>query len=194
MYKKLRVPVRECKIIVFGAGGVGKSALTVQFSQGIFVERYDPTVEDSYRKQVEIDGRQIMLEIVDTAGTEQFTAMRDLYMKNGEGFVLMYSITSKSSFNDLNERREQILHVKGSEYVPIVLVGNKCDLDDQRQVSKDQGEQLAQRWGCRFYETSAKEKINVEEPFLGIFMQNPEWFRCKSKQKIGKGKRICTLL
>merc|ERR1712116_118790 len=73
--------MREYKIVVLGSGGVGKSALTVQFVQGIFVEKYDPTIEDSYRKQVEVDSQQCMLEILDTAGTEQFTAMRDLYMK-----------------------------------------------------------------------------------------------------------------
>ena len=93
--------MREYKIVVLGSGGVGKSALTVQFVQGIFVEKYDPTIEDSYRKQVEVDGQQCMLEILDTAGTEQFTAMRDLYMKNGQGFVLVYSITAQSTFNDL---------------------------------------------------------------------------------------------
>ena len=69
-----------------------------------------------------------MLEILDTAGTEQFTAMRDLYMKNGQGFVLVYSISSQATFNDLLELRDQILRVKDSHDVPMVLVGNKCDL------------------------------------------------------------------
>ena len=109
-----RTAMREYKIVVLGSGGVGKSALTVQFVQGIFVEKYDPTIEDSYRKQVEVDGQQCMLEILDTAGTEQFTAMRDLYMKNGQGFVLVYSITAQSTFNDLQDLREQILRVKAS--------------------------------------------------------------------------------
>ena len=86
------------------AGGVGKSALTIQLIQNHFVDEYDPTIEDSYRKQVEVDGQQCMLEILDTAGTEQFTAMRDLYMKNGQGFVLVYSITAQSTFNDLQVR------------------------------------------------------------------------------------------
>uniref|UniRef100_A0A1B0GMJ6 Uncharacterized protein n=1 Tax=Phlebotomus papatasi TaxID=29031 RepID=A0A1B0GMJ6_PHLPP len=104
--------MREYKLVVLGSGGVGKSALTVQFVQGIFVEKYDPTIEDSYRKQVEVDAQQCMLEILDTAGTEQFTAMRDLYMKNGQGFVLVYSITAQSTFNDLQDLREQILRVK----------------------------------------------------------------------------------
>lgn len=120
--------MREYKIVVLGSGGVGKSALTVQFVQGIFVEKYDPTIEDCYRKQVDINGQQCMLEILDTAGTEQFTAMRDLYMKNGQGFVLAYSIVSQATFNDLMELRDQILRVKDSLDVPMVLVGNKCDL------------------------------------------------------------------
>merc|ERR1711922_93106 len=133
-----------------GSGGVGKSALTVQFVQGIFVEKYDPTIEDSYRKQVEVDGQQCMLEILDTAGTEQFTAMRDLYMKNGQGFVLVYSITAESTFNDLQDLREQILRVKDTEDVPMSLVG------------KEQGQNLARQWNnCAFLESSAKSKINV---------------------------------
>merc|ERR1712071_194062 len=135
--------MREYKIVVLGSGGVGKSALTVHFVQGIFVEKYDPTIEDSYRKQVEVDGQQCMLEILDTAGTEQFTAMRDLYMKNGQGFVLVYSITAQSTFNDLQDLREQILRVKDTDDVPLVLVGNKRDLEDERVVGKDQGMNLA---------------------------------------------------
>ncbi|KAG1219316.1 hypothetical protein G6F35_007587 [Rhizopus arrhizus] len=114
--------MREYKPVVLGSGGVGKSALTVQFVQAIFVEKYDPTIEDSYRKQVEVDGYQCMLEILDTAGTEQFTAMRDLYMKNGQGFVLVFSITLKSTLTDLNEIREQIIRVKGSDNVRSILL------------------------------------------------------------------------
>ena len=127
--------------------------------------RYDPTIEDSYRKQVEVDGQQCMLEILDTAGTEQFTAMRDLYMKNGQGFVLVYSITAQSTFNDLQDLREQILRVKDSEEVPMVLVGNKCDLEDERVVGKDQGMMMARQFGsqCTFMETSAKAKIGVTD-------------------------------
>ncbi|GFO44058.1 ras-related protein rap-1b [Plakobranchus ocellatus] len=155
--------MREYKLVVLGSGGVGKSALTVQFVQGIFVEKYDPTIEDSYRKQVEVDGQQCMLEILDTAGTEQFTAMRDLYMKNGQGFLLVYSITAQSTFNDLQDLREQILRVKDTDDVPMLLVGNKCDLEDERVVGKDQGSSLARMFQCAFLETSAKMKINVLE-------------------------------
>ncbi|CAM4807125.1 unnamed protein product [Rotaria magnacalcarata] len=160
--------MREYKIVVLGSGGVGKSALTVQFVQGLFVEKYDPTIEDSYRKQVEVDGQQCMLEILDTAGTEQFTAMRDLYMKNGQGFVLVYSITAQSTYNDLVDLRDTILKVKDTTDVPMVLVGNKCDLEDERVVGKEVGQTLARNWGSTFLETSAKQKINVNEIFFDL--------------------------
>ena len=117
------------------------------------VEKYDPTIEDSYRKQVEVDGVQCMLEILDTAGTEQFTAMRDLYMKNGQGFVLVYSIVALGTFNDLVDMREQILRVKDTDDVPMVLVGNKCDLNESRIVTTDQGQDMARRFNncLQFY-------------------------------------------
>jgi len=164
--------MKDYKIVVLGSGGVGKSALTVQFVQNIFVEKYDPTIEDSYRKQVEVDGTQCMLEILDTAGTEQFTAMRDLYMKNGQGFALVYSITSQSTLQDLQEIREQILRVKDTDDVPLVLVGNKCDLETERAVGREQGASLARSWGnTAFMETSAKSKINVNEMFCDLVRQ-----------------------
>lgn len=90
---------------------------TVQFVQSVFVDRYDPTIEDSYRKQVEVDGHQCMLEILDTAGTEQFTAMRDLYMKNGQGFILVFSIIAQATFDELAELHKQILRVKDTDSV-----------------------------------------------------------------------------
>jgi small GTP-binding protein len=163
--------LREYKLVVLGSGGVGKSALTVQFVQGIFVEKYDPTIEDSYRKQVEIEGTQCMLEILDTAGTEQFTAMRDLYMKNGQGFVLVYSIIAQSTFNDLPDLREQILRVKDRDDVPMILVGNKCDLQDQRVITTEQGEELARKFNCEFIEASAKTRVNVDKIFHDLIRQ-----------------------
>ncbi|KAI8420660.1 hypothetical protein MSG28_007899 [Choristoneura fumiferana] len=181
--------MREYKIVVLGSGGVGKSALTVQFVQGIFVEKYDPTIEDSYRKQVEVDGQQCMLEILDTAGTEQFTAMRDLYMKNGQGFVLVYSITAQSTFNDLQDLREQILRVKDKDDVPMVLVGNKCDLEAERVVGKEQGHNLSHQFkSCAFMETSAKAKINVNDVFYDLVRQ----INKKTPGEVRKVKKVRT--
>lgn len=184
--------MREYKIVVLGSGGVGKSALTVQFVQGIFVEKYDPTIEDSYRKQVEVDGQQCMLEILDTAGTEQFTAMRDLYMKNGQGFVLVYSITAQSTFNDLQDLREQILRVKDENDVPMVLVGNKCDLEEERVVQKDHGIGLSRQFNCAFMESSAKAKINVNDIFYDLVRQVNK--KSPEKKTNKKKKSICKIL
>eukprot|EP01086_Lenisia_limosa_P008481 TRINITY_DN2_c0_g4_i1.p1 TRINITY_DN2_c0_g4~~TRINITY_DN2_c0_g4_i1.p1 ORF type:complete len:201 (-),score=59.99 TRINITY_DN2_c0_g4_i1:80-637(-) len=180
--------MREYKIVVLGSGGVGKSALTVQFVQGIFVEKYDPTIEDSYRKQVEVDGQQCMLEILDTAGTEQFTAMRDLYMKNGQGFVLVYSITAQSTFNDLTDLRDQILRVKDTDTIPMVLVGNKCDLESERVVPQEQGSKLSETFGsCAFLESSAKTKHNVNEIFFNLVRQINKADPAQGEKKKKKG-------
>ena len=94
--------MREFKVVVLGSGGVGKSALTVQFVSGLFMEKYDPTIEDFYRKEIEVDHTPCVLEILDTAGTEQFASMRDLYIKNGQGFIVAYSITNHQTFQAWN--------------------------------------------------------------------------------------------
>ncbi|OOF94732.1 ras-domain-containing protein [Aspergillus sclerotioniger CBS 115572] len=165
-------PQREYHIVVLGAGGVGKSCLTAQFVQNVWIESYDPTIEDSYRKQIEVDGRQCILEILDTAGTEQFTAMRELYMKQGQGFLLVFSITSMSSLNELSELREQIIRIKEDEKVPIVIVGNKSDLEEDRAVQRARAFALSQSWGnAPYYETSARRRANVNEVFIDLCRQ-----------------------
>lgn len=171
--------MREFKVVVLGSGGVGKSALTVQFVTGTFAEKYDPTIEDFYRKEIEVDGAPSILEILDTAGTEQFASMRDLYIKNGQGFILVYSLVNAQSFHDIKPMREQICRVKGTDRVPIILVGNKVDLESEREVRTPEGATLANNWGCPFLETSAKSKKNVDELFTEIvremnFMAQPQ--------------------
>ncbi|KAL3418970.1 Ras family protein [Phlyctema vagabunda] len=163
---------RDYHIVVLGAGGVGKSCLTAQFVQNVWIESYDPTIEDSYRKLIEVDGRQCMLEILDTAGTEQFTAMRELYMKTGQGFLLVFSITSQSSLNELSELREQIIRIKDDDNVPIVIVGNKSDLEEDRMVSRAKAFSVSQSWGnAPYYETSARRRANVDEVFIDLCRQ-----------------------
>lgn len=159
----------EYKIVVLGSGGVGKSALTIQFIQGNFVERYDPTIEDSYRKQCEIDGKACLLDILDSAGQEEFSALRDQYMSTGQGFVMVYSITDANSFEDLNGIHDKLVKAKDDPNIPIVLVGNKCDLEEERKVSKDDGEAMAKKFGnCTFLEASAKERIHVEDIYFEL--------------------------
>ncbi|CUM66826.1 uncharacterized protein PRCAT00004510001 [Priceomyces carsonii] len=160
--------LKEYKLVVVGGGGVGKSALTIQLIQSHFVDEYDPTIEDSYRKQCTVDGEQVMLDVLDTAGQEEYSAMREQYMRTGEGFLLVYSITSRNSLEELQSFYEQIQRVKDSEIVPVLVVGNKCDLEIERQVSYEEGLSLAKSFNCSFLETSAKQRINVEEAFYDL--------------------------
>ena len=134
---------------------MGKSCLTIQLIQSHFVDEYDPTIEgshiyslqnlpillihttlDSYRKQCVIDDEVALLDVLDTAGQEEYSAMREQYMRTGEGFLLVYSITSRQSFEEIQVFQQQILRVKDKDYFPIIIVGNKCDLDSEREVSR----------------------------------------------------------
>jgi len=162
---------QEYKIVVLGGGGVGKSALTIRLVTDNFLDEYDPTIEDSYRKQVEIDGKSALLDILDTAGQEEFASMQDQWIREGQGFLLVFSICNQSTFGEIEEFRRKILRVKDVASVPMVIAGNKCDLRDladKSQVKKEDAEKLADEFGCKYYETSAKEKINNEDCFYQV--------------------------
>ena len=188
----------EYKLVIVGGGGVGKSALTIQLIQNHFIDEYDPTIEDSYRKQVTIDEETCLLDILDTAGQEEYSAMRDQYMRTGQGFLCVYAITSRSSFDEINAFREQILRVKDADTVPMVLVGNKSDLEAERQVTKVEGQDLAKSYGCPFFESSAKTRVNVEEGFYQLVREirkssGPGGGGKKPAQGGGKKKGGCSL-
>lgn len=168
----------EYKLVVMGGGAVGKSAVTVQMVQNHFISTYDPTIEDSYRKQTVIDGETCLLDILDTAGQEEFSCMRDQYMRNAQGFLLMYAIDDHKSFEELSIFHKQIHRVRESEsiedggkgltIIPMTICGNKSDLgteEGKRKVTLEEGRALANRFRCPFIEASAKYRINVEQAF-----------------------------
>ena len=155
--------------MVLGSAGVGKSDLITQYCYG-FAEhgQYNPTIEDSYRKSVVIDNTSLILDIIDTAGMEEYGAMRELYIRKGNGFLIVYSVTNNSSFLEAAKWRDIILGVKeGSDKVPIVLVGNNKEGNSkdkkEREVSFQEGQDLAAKWGCPFYEITTPQQI--EETF-----------------------------
>ncbi|WVQ79920.1 hypothetical protein IAT38_002021 [Cryptococcus sp. DSM 104549] len=195
----MAVPVNRAlhKITVLGDGGVGKTALTVQFTMSSFVETYDPTIEDCYRKQWVVDDQPCLLEVLDTAGQEEYTALRDQWIRDGEGFIVVYSITSRPTFERVERIVERVLRVKdesaaapgayssypaspyaqpsasasSSRRVPIIIVGNKRDMFHSREVSTDEGVALAKSLGCDFFEASAKSNTNVEPAFKATVRQ-----------------------
>lgn len=173
----------EYKLVVVGAGGVGKSALTIQFIQNHFVDEYDPTIEDSYRKQVLIDSETCLLDILDTAGQEEYSAMRDQYMRTGEGFLLVFAVNNAKSFEDISMYREQIKRVKDADYVPMVLVGNKCDLQ-ARAVDMKGAHDVARNHGIPFIETSAKTRMGVDDAFYTLAREIR-----KERERKGRNRR-----
>jgi GTPase KRas protein len=183
----------EYKLVVLGAGGVGKSALTIRLVTDNFLDEYDPTIEDSYRKSVMIDEQSALLDILDTAGQEEFSSMQDQWMRDGKGFLLVYNITSKSTFDEVSILHDKILRTKDAEKVPIVLAGNKADLKDERQVPYEEGTRLAKQWNCPFFETSAKIKLNNEACFFELVRE----IRRAQKDESGKkppSKFKCVIL
>lgn len=158
----------DCKIVVFGAGAVGKSALTIQFVQGYFITDYDPTIEDAYKRVLQVDGENVQLDILDTAGQDDFAPMRTSYMRQGKGFIIVYAIDDRASFEEVEVFHRDLTRVKGTSVVPVVICGNKCDLEDKRVVSKAEGEELASKLNATFYETSALANINIEKAFTEL--------------------------
>ncbi|KAL0482665.1 Ras-related protein Rap [Acrasis kona] len=158
-------------VAIIGSGGVGKSAITCRFVQNTFVEVYDPTIEDSYRRGITVDEEHILLSIVDTAGQEEYRAARDQQYRQCSGFVFVYSITSEASAENTIELHKQLMKVRNPivpDEVPIVLVGNKTDLEDRREVPKDFVKSfcsVSRRENVPIVECSAKTGLNVDEVF-----------------------------
>ncbi|KRX71430.1 Ras-related protein Ral-A [Trichinella sp. T6] len=170
------------KVIMVGSGGVGKSALTLQFMYDEFVEEYEPTKADSYRKRIVLDGEECQIDILDTAGQEDYSAIRDNYYRSGEGFLCVFAITDSESFDATTEFREQILRVKNSDpNIPILLVGNKSDLNNERRISVDQAQQKAANWNVNYVETSAKTRSNVDKVFYDLMRE------IKSRKAVASG-------
>ncbi|BFY97371.1 hypothetical protein BsWGS_00411 [Bradybaena similaris] len=183
------------KLVVVGDGGVGKSALTIQFFQKLFVQDYDPTIEDSYIQYTEIDGQWCILDVLDTAGQEEFSAMREQYMRKGDGFLLVYSVTDKQSFENISNFHTQILRVKDRDSYPMVMSANKVDLIHQRVVTEEQGLTLAANLKIPYIETSAKDPpLNVDLAFHEVVrvirrLPSPK----KKKKASGSGWRCVVL-
>eukprot|EP00164_Ancoracysta_twista_P001077 GFYU01001408.1.p1 GENE.GFYU01001408.1~~GFYU01001408.1.p1 ORF type:complete len:187 (-),score=74.12 GFYU01001408.1:576-1136(-) len=184
----------EYKLVVLGGGGVGKSALTIRLVTNNFLEEYDPTIEDSYRKQAVIDEKTALLDILDTAGQEEYNTMQDQWIRDGKGFLLVYSIASRQTFDEVQSFHQKILQVKDSDNVPMVLVGNKCDLpDDERRVTSQEGGDLASSFNCPFIETSAKQPLNVEDAFFKLVREIRKADAATS-DPVKPKKKLCTIL
>eukprot|EP00028_Trichosphaerium_sp_Am-I-7-wt_P007226 CAMPEP_0168523410 /NCGR_PEP_ID=MMETSP0405-20121227/9964_1 /TAXON_ID=498012 /ORGANISM="Trichosphaerium sp, Strain Am-I-7 wt" /LENGTH=182 /DNA_ID=CAMNT_0008545273 /DNA_START=73 /DNA_END=621 /DNA_ORIENTATION=- len=154
------------KVVVMGFRAVGKSSVTQQFTQGSCSENYHPTIEDTFRKVIEENGVSYDTAILDTAGQDEYSPFTNRYVVGVHGYILIYAVNSRDSFEMLEIINEKILNESGCNSVPRILVGNKIDLEGQRKVTTAEGKAKAEEWGCAFVETSAKENVNVEQAFL----------------------------
>jgi GTPase KRas protein len=150
---------------MFGGGGVGKTALVLRCLRNQFVEEYIPTLADDFRHDMVIGKETIHLEIIDTAGQDDFREMRSHFYQSVQGFVLVYSINDKHSLMETEEIYKDICACVCKPEVPAVLLGNKADLRDDDSVKLQDGIAMAKKLGARMFETSAKTGANVQEAF-----------------------------
>jgi len=158
--------LRKRKIVVLGSRSVGKSSLVKQFIENHFVDSYYPTIESSFVKSVVYKGTEYDCHIIDTAGQDEYSPLNSQYAIGIHGYILVYSITSKNSFDMIQVVYDKIVSFCGVTKIPCVIVGSKCDLSNiSRQVDSTDGEKLAKVNDCAWIETSAKNGTNISKVF-----------------------------
>jgi len=178
--------------------GVGKTAFIMKFASNFFEDdAYDPTIEDAYRKQMVVDGHSCLFDIYDTVNDESYLPIHEQEIKTSEAVILFYSISSRSSFEELSSHHKRIERFREESQIPIVIVATKCDLTNERQVEIEEGQSFARSLGGTFFETSAKNDINVKEPFEEAVRsirrnRGPDWNSKPSSKK--NPKYVCFIL
>lgn len=183
--------IHQHRIALLGAGGVGKSCLTVRYVQGDYCGVYDPTIEDSYAYQTTVDGVNLAVDIVDTAGADQFVHVQGPAMKTCDIFILVYDITSRKSLQHILAIHEELVRARGGALPQLVLVGNKADIEDQREVGVGHAESLARTWQCPHFLTSAKTGARVGDMFEEALRSS---MRRKSAERIAHKAKGCSVM
>jgi len=187
------IPLQQ--LCMLGTGGVGLTAIIKQFLFKELFLKYDPTVEDMYFGQVIINGERRNLEIMDTAGQEEYSVLRDQYIKCYKMFVYVFSVTSVTTFHAIDKMIVQTLNAHEHTNIYGILIGNKIDLKDDRMVSKEEGEKKAKYWGMPYIETTIYERSTILNAFA-MLLKNYSNYELPTAQKKHKKKRMkgCTIL
>lgn len=155
-------------IIINQSLGVGKTCLLLRYANDAFSPTFITTIGIDFKiKNIQVDNKRIKLQIWDTAGQERFRTITTSYFRGAQGILLVYDVTDRQTFTDIKTWSKQI-EMHADSNVDKVLLANKCDQNENRQVSFEEGEALAKEGGMKFFETSAKQDFNVEEAFLSI--------------------------
>ena len=159
------------KILTLGESSVGKTSFILRYTENTFSEIYLTTMGIDFKtKVIKLKNKKTYSVLFyDTAGQEKYRSISLSVIKNVQGVILMYDITNKKSFESISRWMENIREIKGN-YFPIILLGNKCELEEKRVVSKNDAEQLAQKYGIELFEVSNKAGINIDE--AGLCMIN----------------------
>ena len=159
-------------LMLLGDSKVGKTSLILKLTKNTFDDLTLSTLgKESFIYQVNLHGNDLKMKIWDTAGQERFKSMSLNVIKSVDGLILVYSITSKSSFNNLEYWLNQLKDICDLSKKTMIIIGNKSDLQASREVTYEEGEQFAKSRGCNFYETSAATGENIQEVFNDIFEQ-----------------------
>ncbi|XP_044847948.1 ras-related protein Rab-13 isoform X1 [Mauremys mutica] len=176
------------KLLLIGDSGVGKTCLIIRFAEDNFTSTYISTIGIDFKiRTVEIEGKKIKLQVWDTAGQERFKTITTAYYRGAMGIILVYDITDEKSFENIQNWMKSIKEIcsllqNASAGVERLLLGNKCDMETRRKVQRERAEKLAKEHGIRFFETSAKSSVNVEEAFNTLAQD----ILLKSTKKLGK--------
>ncbi|XP_032809455.1 ras-related protein Rab-8A [Petromyzon marinus] len=156
------------KLLLIGDSGVGKTCVLFRFSEDAFNSTFISTIGIDFKiRTIDLDGKKIKLQIWDTAGQERFRTITTAYYRGAMGIMLVYDITNEKSFENIKNWIRNI-EEHASADVEKMILGNKCDMNERRQVTRERGEKLAIEYGIKFMETSAKASINVEEAFFTL--------------------------
>lgn len=176
--KRKKSSFGETKVALIGADGVGKSALSVRFLTKRFIGEYDQTSEAKYKYTTVVDGESVQFEILDTISENDDLGAREDVIRWADGFMLVYSVVSRKTFDILEDMRRKIDEAKKGTNIPLVIIGNKCDLAHMRQVTRDEGQRLATEFACPFLEVSASEDVSqVNEAFFVLSREVVEFKR-----------------
>eukprot|EP01062_Namystynia_karyoxenos_P013096 TRINITY_DN14719_c0_g1_i1.p1 TRINITY_DN14719_c0_g1~~TRINITY_DN14719_c0_g1_i1.p1 ORF type:complete len:336 (+),score=96.79 TRINITY_DN14719_c0_g1_i1:91-1008(+) len=157
--------LRQRKICVLGAALVGKSALCVQYVEESFSPYYQPTISNTFQRRTEYKGQPYLLSVLDTAGQDEVSFFLPQYSIGTHGYIMVFSVTDYHSFELVRSIYDKIQDCNVLDGCPLILVGNKKDLEEERQVSAEEAQLLAAQWGVPYHECSAKDPHSVEAAF-----------------------------
>ncbi|RDB22568.1 GTP-binding protein rhb1 [Hypsizygus marmoreus] len=186
--------LKKRKIAVLGSRSVGKSSMILQFIENHFMESYYPTIESTFVKTVNYKGTEYDCEVIDTAGQDEYSLLGPKHAIGIHGYVLVYSVTSRKSFDMIQIVYDKLIDFCGVTDIPCVIVGSKTDLSSSRQVDPSEGERLAQTNKAAWVETSAKANVNVGEVFQLCLAEIEKRAPSSQPEVPARPGRICRIM